>query len=768
MTWLTPMYGLIAASIAVPTLIILYFLKLRRRDVEISTTLLWKKAIQDLQANAPFQRLRRNILLFLQLLILGAMLVALAQPQLTSQVMTGRRHVILIDRSASMSAQDEELAGGKKASRLDVAKEQALALVESLREGGLLAKDRADQAMVIAFDSQAEIRQQLTADKAALRRAIEEITPSEAPTAIEEAIRLAKAQQRRRVVEGQEIAGLTSDEPFTIHVYSDGRIPDASRTAPGPEDHVEFHRVGTPDAANVAIVGMRAERSFDNPSRLSVFVSLINTQTLPRTVDVELLIDDAGSGIKTTTIAGASTEGVSLSAPEAARAGAREREAANAAGLAQPVAERTGRASPGVGGVVFSVDRSAGAVVQVRLRDPATGAALEADSLEMDNRGWLIVPPAKRLAVAVVSARGNLFLTSALQGLPLSRLAEFGPEEFEERAADGSLGEFDVVILDGYLPEGAKAAPQAAAPAAPAPEGDAPAAPAEASPGPEAAPPAPIDAAVPVDVLPPGRYLIFGSVPGRLGATPSGIRDLGTGGSGSIIDWRRDHPLLRAVNLDGLDIARTRKVSLEQGSPATALAFSEAGPIILDASTGEVRSVVVPFDVAESDWPFNVSFVVFMASAVNYLADDTGAGATGRTVQPGSVFSDRLPPGSTGARVQSPDEQSQVLQAAGDGRIIYGPVSRTGVYELSWSGPAGPTDLAGDGERPTRYFAANLFDPTESDIGATDVLDLASDRVAARDSGSAGATRRLWPLLLLGALLIVLVEWFVYNRKVHV
>jgi hypothetical protein len=185
-------------------------------------------------------------------------------------------------------------------------------------------------------------------------------------------------------------------------------------------------------------------------------------------------------------------------------------------------------------------------------------------------------------------------------------------------------------------------------------------------------------------------------------------------------------------------------------------AFSESGPIILDASTGDVRAVVVPFDIAESNWPFNVSFVVFMASAVNFLADDTGAGASGRTVQPGTVYADRLPPGSTNVTVKPPDADAQSVQATSDGRVV------------SWAGQPGPTDLPGTGGRPTRLFAANLFDPWESDVGSTEVLELASAVVEARDTGTANTTRRLWPWLLLAALLVMLLEWFVYNRKVHV
>src|SRR5436190_13103571 len=131
MTLLTPLLAGIIAAIAIPSLVILYFLKLRRRDLEISTTLLWKKAIQDLQANAPFQKLRRNLLLFLQLLVLAGIIAALGQPQIKGQNIVGSKHVILIDRSASMAGLDEDDGKGGKMSRLAAAKKQAIAMVGS-------------------------------------------------------------------------------------------------------------------------------------------------------------------------------------------------------------------------------------------------------------------------------------------------------------------------------------------------------------------------------------------------------------------------------------------------------------------------------------------------------------------------------------------------------------------------------------------------------------------------------------------------------------
>src|SRR3954469_7883883 len=130
-SFLNPWMAAAAAAVAVPALLVLYFLKLKRRELAVSSTLLWKKAIQDLQVNAPFQKLRKNLLLLLQLLLLILLLLALSRPITFFTPGAGKNTVIIIDRSPSMSANDIG-----KLTRLDEAKRQAKELVESIDRGG--------------------------------------------------------------------------------------------------------------------------------------------------------------------------------------------------------------------------------------------------------------------------------------------------------------------------------------------------------------------------------------------------------------------------------------------------------------------------------------------------------------------------------------------------------------------------------------------------------------------------------------------------------
>src|SRR5258708_30789370 len=128
--FLTAWSALAGAAIFIPLLLILYFLKLRRREMTVPSTLLWRKAIQDLQVNAPFQRLRRNLLLLLQLLLLALLCLALSRPVANFTPGAAKLTVILLDRSASMSAIED--FDGNKHSRLDEAKPQAKTLVDSI------------------------------------------------------------------------------------------------------------------------------------------------------------------------------------------------------------------------------------------------------------------------------------------------------------------------------------------------------------------------------------------------------------------------------------------------------------------------------------------------------------------------------------------------------------------------------------------------------------------------------------------------------------
>jgi Aerotolerance regulator N-terminal. len=59
-------WGLLAL-LAVPVIILLYLLKQKHEEYIMSSLYLWQTALQDAEANTPWQKLKRNILMLLQI-----------------------------------------------------------------------------------------------------------------------------------------------------------------------------------------------------------------------------------------------------------------------------------------------------------------------------------------------------------------------------------------------------------------------------------------------------------------------------------------------------------------------------------------------------------------------------------------------------------------------------------------------------------------------------------------------------------------------------
>jgi len=287
MTFFTP--TALFLSLLAGLIVLMYLLKLRRTKHEFSSTLLWVRLVEDLTANAPFQKLRRNLLMYLQILVLLLLVVALARPTMWLSRKRGLSRVILIDNTASMNAPDGAVGGA----RLEEAKEQARALVRNMAQG--------DESMIIAFGGAAQVMQPLTSEKAVLNAALSRIEPTDAGSRVREAILMAKgvAKSRKNAV---------------ITIVSDGGAGHLGNLLRA-DDAVEFVSVGSSDD-NCGIISFDLRESFETRGQVQVFAEVENFSSQPAEVLLRCLVDGRVLQAREQTIEGKSRAGFAFTGLE--------------------------------------------------------------------------------------------------------------------------------------------------------------------------------------------------------------------------------------------------------------------------------------------------------------------------------------------------------------------------------------------------------------------------------------------------------------------
>jgi len=663
--------ALAAAALAIPALLILYFLKLRRREMPVSSTFLWKKAIQDLQVNSPFQRLRRNLLLLLQLLLLILLLLSLGRPVTNFRPPAGDVSVILIDRSASMSARDIE---GK--TRLEEAKRRAKELVDSM--------GRHATAMVIAFDDSAETLQGFTSDGAALRSAIDRIQATDRPSRAKLAYQLADAQMNFNPDQLRPTA-----KPPDVYLFSDGKVLDSAEVT--IRGNLHYEKVGTSIANNIAVVALNAKRNYERPTEVQVFARLANYGTEPQEVPVQLRLDSEVVEL------GTKRDQTVFLLPERWSKDERDK-------------YEQGGGRPGQDSVTFNLDVTSAAVLTVEQ------LAKKGDVLTADDMAQVVVPPPRSLSVLLVTD-GNLFLENAIKALELKNSDIMKPVAYEELAAD-KREKYDVFIFDRYNPK---------------------------------------------NVSPAGNFIYFldaqhPNLPAdqkvKVAKDAQGkavvLQDVG------VLDWKRDHPILKDLTLNKLYVGEALK--LDVPPEADVLVDGLKGPLVVLSRASKSTYLIAPFDTLDSTWPLQVSFPIFLADSLQFLA-------VGSDMNVRQSFTPGATPTIPRANLQKLGTVTSITLSGPEGRIKI-PVPENGDFALP---PMNHVGLYTTDPPVPQYekLAVNLLDANESDLVPADRAPGDINAPVEEVKTTKARLELWWWIVACGALPLLLVEWWVYTRRVH-
>ncbi|MBN2476605.1 MAG: BatA and WFA domain-containing protein [Pirellulales bacterium] len=637
-----------------PAMILLYFLKLKRQPLEVPSTYLWHRSIEDLHVNSIWQRLRRNLLLFLQLLLLLIVILALLQPSWKGRQLTGDRFIFLVDNSASMNATDVG------PSRLDDAKAKVGELIEKMKSG--------DVAMIVSFADSARVEQMFTDDRNRLRRALHGIRPTQRSTSLLEALRVASGLANPgRSSEDDTDYQVAEALPADLYVLSDGQFTPPSFSLGNLEP--TYVPIGLPDAANVGIMALSVRRGESNPELFQAFARLKNFADQPVQVSVDLLLHD---------------------------------ELIDASELEIGAGEE--------GSVVFPLGAIESGVLKLKARTD--------DDLADDDEACVVVNP-PRLARVLLVTTGDEPLEFGLQTELTKTVAEVTIEppeflkkrEYLDRAAAGA---YDLVIYDRCAP------PQ----------------------------------------MPQANTLLIGSLPPVDGWASEPLHEAPV-----IIDVETGHPLLQWMDLG--DVLLLEGTPLRPPASGAVLIDSDAGPMFAIAPREGFEDAVMGFvllgEQTEEDgttaryvgtnWHSRQSFPVFVLNLLDYFGGGRGA-MKSESVRPTQPVVIEAPSPGAKLRVLTPGGDAISLSEGRSGKFSFTRTAESGVYEVQSDG------------KTFRRFAVNLFDPAESEIRPKEKIDIGWVPVEAQTDWEV-ARREIWKWLLLLGLVVLLLEWYIYNRRVY-
>ena len=254
------------------------------------------------------------------------------------------------------------------------------------------------------------------------------------------------------------------------------------------------------------------------------------------------------------------------------------------------------------------------------------------------------------------------------------------------------------------------------------------------------------------DPLPEGNIVFLNPV-GGLPFMPTQAHSQPT----QIIGQHLTHGVMRDVSLIDLDV----KASLQVQLPLWGIPLIETNqtPLIWIGEQDNQKVVVFafdPFDLDVSNFATSIpSAPILMSQCLEWLGAATAPIQPDlvKTGEPVKIYLEHIGEVER-ITVQTPNDDIQELQVR-DSRIVFTDTTQVGVYTVFVNG------------EPFGRFAANLLNPQESDLSPPQLVD---DPNAVMDSGPVRSglpevNREIWAYAAFLALLLLIVEWWVYHQN---
>ncbi len=583
---------------------------------------------------------------------------------------------------------------------------------EALKE--IDAASDTDIGMVIVFNATAEIRQSYTGNKLLLRKAVEDIRPTMLPTQIDEALSLAASLANPTRSTEDAAVRPENPEPGKERTYAavEGLLADIHLFSDG-----RFADLPTFALANLQLnFHSPGAKEVGNADNLGITrFDAIRDETTPTKIQAFVTLMNFRNGP-----ARAAVELDVLAGANRALDVRRKEVVIPARVYQEPTGNDAGPAKdvPGETTVSFdlaNVDENADITLRVRL-------AGNKDAFTADDQAWVVLSQVRKAQILIVGT-GNPLLKNFFESKAAKAIcdvAEITPPELAEAKAYGTPaqeGRYDLVIFDRC---------------GPAREED----------------------------MPRANTLFIGHPPPpwRFDGPDDGYR-VEKVTFPQIRGWSDSDPVMRGLRgWYELEVAEAYRFKNLPPKTPHLLEGDKELLLMFPLSRQAHKDLVLAFPLATGDdkwntrWFLKPVFPLFLWNVVRTLGN-VRDNATEENVTPGNTV--RLqPPGDVAeVTVTSPADRRTELKRGSRNDFQFAQTDELGVYAATW-------------KKETHRFAVNLFDPNESHIEPRPAVKIGDVEIAA--GAKREKLRELWRWPVLAGLLVLLLEWWIYNRRVYV